>query len=92
MSRSSNAMSSVPDGPPLATIARVGPVLQVTAAHAATANLLWQQRQRLTEIHNCQALQLSVLSVLQPDGQPMTLNWQRPAPTRRSVSRRRRST
>lgn len=90
MPLTSNATSSVPDGPPLLTMARSGTVLHVTVLHAAAADLLWQHRQQLTKIHNCLSLRLCVLNPAQPDGSATEVEWQRPQIVRRSISGRRR--
>ena len=90
MTLSSNALSPVPDGPPLVTMARVGTVLHVTVLHAAAADLLWQNRHQLTEIHNCLSLQLCVLNPAQADGSATKVEWQRPEMARRLISGRRR--
>lgn len=90
MTLTSNATSSVPDGPPLLTMARSGTVLHVTVLHAAAADLLWQHRQQLTTIHNCLSLRLCVLNPAQPDGSATEVEWQRPEMARRLISGRRR--
>lgn len=90
MTLPSNALSSVPDGPPLLTMARSGAVLHVTVLHAAAADLLWQNRQRLTEIHGCLNLRLYVLNPAKADGSATEVEWQRPEMARRLISGRRR--
>lgn len=90
MTLTRNAFSSVPDGPPLLTMARFGTVLHVTVLHAAAADLLWQNRQGLTEIHECLSLRLCVLNPAQADGSATEVEWQRPKLARRLISARRR--
>lgn len=74
-----DAASSVPDGPPLVTMARIDTVLRVTVLHAAAADLLWQNREQLVKIHNCSCLRLSVLSPGHGDQRnAIELQWQPP--------------
>lgn len=87
MTLTSNALISVPDGPPLLTMARMGTVLHVTVLHATAADLIWQHRQQFTEIHGCSGLRLSVLSPAGSDGKPTELQWQRPNVNRRVIRR-----
>jgi len=70
--------ASAPDGPPLATLARLGDELSVTVLYAAAADLLWQQRQRLVEIHGCSSLRLIMLSPAPGIGATTELQWRRP--------------
>lgn len=90
MSLSSDALMPAPDGPPLATMARIGTMLHVTVLHASTADLLWQNRQRLTEDHGCFGLRLIVLDPSLGADKPTTLEWQLPAGVKNGFSWRRR--
>jgi hypothetical protein len=68
-----------PDGPPLMTMARSGTELVVTCLHAKAADLLWQQRQRLVEIHGCSSLRLILLTAAKDEVAGMSSGWR---PTR----------
>lgn len=89
MTLSSDAQATIPDGPPLVTMARIGTVLHVTVLHATTADLLWQNRLRLLEDHACSRLRLIVLDPSLGGDEPTTLEWQRPA-AQKGISWRRR--
>lgn len=86
----SNAPVPVPDGPPLATMARIGTMLHCTVLHASTADLLWQNRQCLTEDLGCSGLRLIVLDPSLGADKPLALEWQRPADVTNGISWRRR--
>jgi hypothetical protein len=92
MHPSGNEPSSVlvPDAPPLVTLARLGKELRVTVLHAAAADLLWQNRQQLVEIHRCTSLRLIMLSPARGNGATQELQWRRPVVRERQVSWRRR--
>lgn len=87
MHRSGNDHSRVPvpDAPPLATLARLGEELRVTVLHPATADLLWQNRQQLVEIHGCSSFRLIMLSPAPGDGTLRELQWRRPVLPKRLV-------
>lgn len=77
-----DALSSAPDGPPLVSIERQGHLLRVTVLHPAAADLLWLLRERLTAIHDCTGLQLTVHG----SEELIELQWQRPAGPHSDVS------
>lgn len=89
MTSPSYEQATTPDGPPLATMARIGTTLHVTVLHATTADLLWQNRLRLTEDHACSRLRLIVLDPSLGGEKPTVLEWQRPA-AQKAISWRRR--
>lgn len=86
MTLSGNA-TAVPDGPPLLTMARCGSVLVVTVLHAAAADLVWQHRQTLVEIHSCLSLRLLLLN--HRSAEATQLQWFAPVPVDRPITRRR---
>ena len=92
MHRSGNDHSRVPvpDAPPLGTLARLGEELRVTVLHAAAADLLWQNRQQLVEIHGCTSFRLIMLFPARGDGATRELQWRRPVLPTRLVRLRRR--
>lgn len=90
MSLPGDALSSVPDGPPLLTLARIGTQLHVTVVHAAAADLIWQNRRRLLQIHGCNRLRVSLLELTQANGQPLDLHWPRQQQQAMPISCRRR--
>jgi hypothetical protein len=90
MTLSSDAPVPAPDGPPLATMARIGTMLHVTVLHASLADLLWQHRQRLTEDHGCSGLRLIVLDPSLGGDKPPALEWQCPSSVGSGISWRRR--
>jgi hypothetical protein len=91
MNRSGNDHGPVPvpDAPPLVTLARLGSELRVTVLHAAAADLLWQNRQQLLQIHGCLSLRLIMLSPAQANCSTKELQCQ-PVWSERQFSWRRR--
>lgn len=89
MTSLSYEQATTPDGPPLATMARIGTVLHVTVLHATTADLFWQNRLRLLDDHACFRLRLIVLDPNLGGETPTMLEWQRPA-AQKAISGRRR--
>ena len=80
-----NGLDSAPDGPPLASIERQGSLLQVTVLHPAAADLLWRLRERLSEVHGCTSLRLTILGA----AQVIELQWTRPLAPAPALSVRR---
>jgi hypothetical protein len=89
---SGNEPSSVqvPDAPPLVILARLGNELCVTVLHAAAADLFWQIRQQLLEIHGCYSLRLIILTPAPGNGAIKEIQWRRPVVPDRRVSWKRR--
>jgi hypothetical protein len=79
MTLSSYGHSSVPDGPPLACIARHGAVLHVTVLHGNAADFFWGLREPLTAAYGCSSLRLSVLEAQDEQGTRVELEWDRPS-------------
>lgn len=70
-------------------MARVGTMLDVTVLHGSAADLVWQQRQTLTEMHNCLSLRLNLAACVRGSG-AAELQWHRLVWFRNAVRRRRR--
>lgn len=88
MSLSRNGMNSVPDGPPLACIARNGAELHVTILHAAAADLLWQLREPLTALYGSTSLRLTMLEPSRQPGNALEIQWKRPTEPKSRISAR----
>lgn len=78
MNQPHNGSSAAPDSPPLVSLHRQGQLLSATVLHPAVADLLWLLRERLTAIHGCNALRLSVHGAVPA----IELLWQRPGRSR----------